>query len=84
MQNTLDEYKPIRKDFLEARPFCEIKLLGCTKHSTCIHHMKGKHSKELYLDTTYWKASCIKCNGRIEEIGAQAYELGLKIKHNSK
>lgn len=84
MQKTLDEYKPERKEFLEANPFCQVRLEGCTNYSTCIHHMKSKYSKELYLDKKFWMASCIKCNGRIEEIGAKAYELGLKIKHNSK
>lgn len=82
MQETLDEYRPIRKEFLESRPFCEVKLKGCTNYSTCVHHMKSKHSKELYLDKKYWMASCTKCNLKAETIGAQAYELGIKIRHN--
>lgn len=83
-RKTLDEYNPKRKEFLKARPLCEVKLEVCTKKATCIHHKKGKHSRELYLDENYWMASCISCNGRIEEIGGKAYELGLKIRHNSK
>lgn len=79
---TLSEYKPIRKEFLEDRPFCEVKLDGCTYYSTCIHHRKSKHSKELYLDVNYWMASCISCNNKIETIGQKAYDLGLKIKRN--
>lgn len=83
-QQTLDEYKPKRLAFLKKRPNCELKLDVCTRKATCIHHKKGKHSKELYLDENYWMASCISCNGRVEEIGEKAYQLGLKIKHNSK
>lgn len=81
---TLKEYSPKRKIFLKERPLCELKLEGCTYNSTCIHHKKGKHSKELYLDEKYWMASCITCNRVVEEIGGKAYELGLKIKHNAK
>ena len=82
-KKTLDEYSPKRKVFLEERPYCELKLKGCTHFATCVHHKKGKHSKQLYLDEKFWMASCINCNRVVEEIGEKAYELGLKIKHNS-
>ena len=82
-KKTLDEYSPKRKVFLEERPYCELKLNGCTHFATCVHHKKGKHSKQLYLDEKFWMASCINCNRVVEEIGEKAYELGLKIKHNS-
>ena len=82
-KKTLDEYSPKRKVFLEKRKYCELKLNGCTHLSTCVHHKKGKHSKQLYLDEKFWMASCINCNRVVEEIGEKAYELGLKIKHNS-
>ena len=83
-QNILDEYRPKRKAFLEIRPMCELKLKGCTRLSECIHHMKSKHSKEIYLDEKFWMASCVLCNGTVETLGELAYELGLKIRHNSK
>lgn len=83
-KQTLKEYKPIRKKFLEERPFCEMNLEGCTKTSVCIHHKKGKHSKALYLDPKYFMASCINCNRKVEEIGETAYQLGFKIRHNGK
>lgn len=82
-QKTLDEYAPKRKEFLKENPYCQLKLDGCTKESTCVHHKKGKHSRKLYLDEEFWMASCINCNRVVEEIGGKAYELGLKIKHNS-
>ena len=83
-QGILDEYRPKRKAFLENRPMCELKLKGCTRVAECIHHVKGKVSKALYLDETFWMASCIMCNGTVETIGQLAYELGLKIRHNTK
>lgn len=63
---------------------CELKLEGCTRIGVCIHHKKGKHSKSIYLDEIYWMSSCVFCNGRVEELGEEAYQLGLKIRHNTK
>ena len=83
-QNILDEYRPKRKAFLEIRPMCELKLKGCTGKSECIHHMKSKHGKKMYLDENFWMPSCILCNGTVETLGELAYELGLKIRHNTK
>lgn len=81
---TLELYRPKRLKFLEENPLCQLKLSECTREATCIHHVKGKHSEELYLDEKFWLGSCIRCNGQVEEIGDKAYELGLKIKHNAK
>ena len=83
-KKTLDEYSPKRKAFLENRPMCELKLKGCMRVAECIHHMKSKHGKKMYLDENFWMASCIICNGTVETIGELAYELGLKIRHNGK
>ena len=83
-KKTLDEYRPKRKAFLENRPMCELKLKGCMRVAECIHHMKSKHGKKMYLDENFWMASCIICNGTVETIGELAYELGLKIRHNGK
>lgn len=83
-QNILDEYRPKRKAFLENRPMCELKLKGCTRVADCIHHVKGKVGKTLYLNEEFWMASCITCNGTVETMGELAYELGLKIRHNTK
>ena len=84
MKKTLEAYSPKRKRFLALRPNCEVRLDCCTKVSTCIHHMKGKHSKEMYLNESYWMASCIPCNNKIETLGELAYTMGLRIRHNTK
>ena len=78
----LKEYKPKMRTFLDARKMCEVKLDGCTHFAQGVHHKKGKATKELYLDEKYWMASCNHCNGKIEEIGELAYELGFKIRRN--
>lgn len=82
-QETLKEYAPLRAEFLKNNPLCQMKLQGCTYNAECIHHMQGKKSKELYLDSTKWKASCLSCNRVVEEI-LDPYSLGLKLKQNSK
>lgn len=83
---TLDEYSEERKVFLENNPVCGANgiLEGCTYYATVIHHKKGKHSKKMYLNKKYWMASCVSCNGNIETIGQKAYDLGLRIRHNTK
>lgn len=77
-QQTLKAYTPKRAGFLSANQYCQLRLSGCTNLATCIHHVKGKSSRELYLDESNWMASCIHCNNEVERIGAKAYELGLK------
>jgi hypothetical protein len=76
------KYVPKQRDFLSKRKFCEVQLPGCTRFTQGVHHKKGKATKELYLDESYWMASCNHCNLRIEEIGEEAYELGLKVRRN--
>ena len=76
----LKEYTPKRKAFLEPRPYCEARTKVCTGRSEVIHHMKGKWSKDLYLDERYWMACCSACNLFIETMGEEAYEKGLKIR----
>lgn len=83
-QKILSEYSPIRKEYLEAHAECELKLECCTRVATCIHHKKSKHSKELYLNSEFYMSSCVPCNGRVEELGEEAYRLGLKVRHNTK
>lgn len=76
----LAEYKPLRKEFLEKNPICQLRLSTCTHKAEVIHHTQGKDSRELYLDTTKWLASCSNCNLEVERIGEKAYELKLKRK----
>lgn len=83
-KKTLAEYSPKRKEFLSTRPYCELRLRSCTYRAEVVHHTKGKATPELYLDSDYWMASCSNCNLEVERIGAEAYERGLKIKHNEK
>jgi hypothetical protein len=82
MKDTLTEYRPLRLEYLNSHPICELKLSGCTREATCIHHKQGKSSKQLYLDTTKWLASCYSCNLNVELIGEEAYTKNLKIRRN--
>lgn len=76
------EYVPKMKEFISKNKMCQVQLPGCTRYAQGVHHKKGKATKDLYLDESYWMASCNFCNLRIEEIGERAYELGLKIRRN--
>lgn len=52
--------------FLASKHFkCEVKTSVCTRTATVVHHVKGR-GKDVILDQTTWKSSCIACNDRIE------------------
>lgn len=79
-KETLKLYRPKRKAFLKDRPFCEVRLEGCTGRSEVIHHRMGKDSREVYLDEKLWMASCSNCNLKIETLGEEAFEKGFRIR----
>lgn len=77
-QQTLNEYKPLRLDYLSLHPICEL----CNKaKSTDIHHICGKIG-ELYLDTRYWLGICRQCHSTIHDSmsSKDAIVMCLKIK----
>lgn len=82
-KETLSLYKKVRLDFLNKNKRCMLKLSTCTGAAVCVHHMKGKDSREDYLDVKNFMASCINCNNEVERIGQKAYDLGLKIRKHS-
>lgn len=65
-QKTISEYGLIRKEFLKENPSCQIKLNGCTRIATEIHHSKGKSSKEQYLKKEDFVATCRSCHNYVE------------------
>ncbi|OPC53429.1 hypothetical protein [Elizabethkingia bruuniana] len=81
----LSEYTVIRKEFLESCNYiCKPNLENCTRKATEVHHMKGKVSKELYLNPKYFLPTCSSCHKYIEEHPEFAYENGFSIKRNIK
>lgn len=70
-----DEYSKLRKIYLDAHPFCEAKLPGCTGDATDIHHLAGRIG-EKYLDVTNFIALCRSCHSYIEIHPKEAKELG--------
>ncbi|HAY3553758.1 hypothetical protein [Elizabethkingia meningoseptica] len=77
----LIEYTVIRKEFLESCNYtCQVKLNGCTTVATDIHHISGKHSKELYLNPKFFLSTCRSCHKYIEEHPVFAYENGFSVK----
>jgi ribosomal protein L37E len=68
------EYLKLRDRYLDAHPFCEINLDGCTLKSTGIHHMKGRG--KYYLDINYFRAICSHCHFIITENSKEAIKNG--------
>lgn len=79
----LKDYRPIRRKFLDENPYCNVRLKNCTYKAEVIHHTKGKAYRELYLDVTYWMASCSNCNLEIETLGKEAYDRGFKVRRTN-
>jgi hypothetical protein len=80
-QNKIYSFK--RKLFLAANPFCEIKSPDCTYTAPVIHHKKGREG-DLFLDETFWAASCESCNIYVEINDAWAREHGHKLSKHQK
>lgn len=76
-------YSAKRIIFLVDNPYCEAKLVGCTKVSTDVHHTAGRIGKN-YLDESTWKALCRECHKWVEENPKEAKDLGLSISRLNK
>jgi hypothetical protein len=71
----MDEYSKLRNVFLIAKPYCEAKLVGCTRVSTDVHHKAGRSGNN-YLKVGTWAALCRSCHSYIELNPEEAKELG--------
>lgn len=69
-------YEEESKEWLKEHKWCEIKLPGCLKIATQVHHAEGKENG-LLLDKTKWKAACSgPCHTTITEHSKAAIEAG--------
>jgi len=60
----LDEYAILKKQFLETKNACEIRLPGCFLSSYEVHHCST--SDKDFLNTETWLAVCRRCHSRLE------------------
>jgi len=60
----LDEYAILKKEFLETKNACEIRLPGCFLSSYEVHHCSM--SDKDFLNTETWLAVCRRCHSRLE------------------
>lgn len=47
-QKRLNQYRPVKKDFLSDNPECAVQMEGCHFVATQIHHGKGKTGDMLF------------------------------------
>jgi hypothetical protein len=79
------EYGPKARKFVKDHPKCQAGIEGiCTGASKCVHHKKGRHSKEDLLDERYWLAVCFNCHRTLEENPVFAKQHGFSISRHSK
>ena len=68
------EYTRLRRDFLEANPWCALK--GCGLLATEVHHRRGRVGA-LLLAVEHWSPLCHDCHVWATGHPAAAYELGI-------
>lgn len=79
------EYAPKAKAFVQTHPKCQAAIEGiCDGPSKCVHHKKGKHSKEDLLDEKFWLAVCFSCHAAIEASPLWAKQMGFSVSRLSK
>ena len=76
-QNILDEYKPIRKKFLEENQICQARVKCNGAEAVEVHHRAGKGTKKLWLDTENFLAICRECHQWEITHSEEAKELGI-------
>ena len=59
------EYLTLRKVYLENNQYCTVKLIGCNKLATEIHHAKKRSGYRL-TDVLNFVAICRSCHTKVE------------------
>lgn len=75
-QDRLNNYYPIREEYLQTYPNCEFP--ECGNYSTDIHHMMGREG-DLLFNTKYFAALCRMHHRYVEDHPKEALELGLRF-----
>jgi len=83
MKGIMAAIKPLYKNFLKEKPYCEIRSPVCTSEATCIHHTAGRGMNHL-MDTNTWEASCDPCNKYVEGNDQWARDNGHKYSKHKK
>lgn len=76
------EYSVLREEFLKEHTECELKLQGCQRVATQVHHTASGWNKATNLNNVKtWKASCDHCNQFLHDklSASEARSKGLKI-----
>lgn len=68
------EYEKVARLYKIANPYCKAMLEGCTRHTTDVHHKKGRGQYLLAIST--FLPVCRNCHDWIEEHPKEAKELG--------
>ena len=62
------QYPKLKKQYLEFKMHCEIRLEGCTRSATEIHHVSL--SAKNFLNTDTWLGTCQNCHRAAENLSA--------------
>lgn len=71
------ERRRLVADLLATRPWCELRLPGCTGRAQCVDERTSRARGGSILDESNLQAACFACNGRKEDEPAEALRLGV-------
>lgn len=74
------EYNAKKKKHLKDNPYCQARLIGCSKRSIDLHHKAGRVGSN-YLNEETFMAVCRNCHSKIHDVlsSKEAKEKDLKI-----
>lgn len=79
------EYYKNAKIFVNTHPICQAGIKDvCTKKSVCVHHKKGRNSKEDLMNEKYWLSVCLPCHQVIELNPSYSIQQGFSVSRHSK
>lgn len=87
-----DNQKEIDKELKKLYPIylsrpenkaCKIKMEGCTKKATVVHHTRGRIGDQVF-EQKDWLPSCPSCNIVLETRHAESVEKGFKKPRHQK
>jgi hypothetical protein len=73
------EFSRKKAKVIKDRPWCELRLSGCTRRAVDVHHTRGKDGG-YYLDVATWLMACRSCHIKAGDNTAQSYELNISQK----
>lgn len=65
----LSKYPSLKRQYINVKKYCEVRLIGCQNIATQIHHCSI--SAKNFLNTDTWLAVCTNCHHDLENTSSE-------------